>query len=122
MIRHELEVLRKLEHKNLVKMIDHERLNSSRIVLYLEHMSEGSLANVVQRESNRLLESIIKVYTRQILLAIKHLHKHGIVYGDLKCENILIDQSGYAKLTDFGSVHFLDKNKTKLQTMVRFSY
>ena len=43
-----------------------------------------------------------KFYCTQIILAIYHLHKHSIVYRDLKPENVLIDKDGYAKLTDFG--------------------
>jgi serine/threonine protein kinase len=35
-------------------------------------------------------------------LAIEHLHQFGIVYRDIKPENILMDEEGYLKLTDFG--------------------
>ena len=37
-----------------------------------------------------------------MVLAIDHLHKNGIIYWDLKPENVLIGKDGYIKLTDFG--------------------
>jgi len=41
-------------------------------------------------------------YTAEICLAIAHLHSCGIIYRDLKPENLLIDSAGHIKVTDFG--------------------
>ena len=38
----------------------------------------------------------------ELLLALDHLHNSGIIYRDLKLENILMDQIGHIALTDFG--------------------
>lgn len=35
-------------------------------------------------------------------MAIQKLHQEGVVYRDLKLENILLDEEGNARLTDFG--------------------
>ena len=36
------------------------------------------------------------------MLALEHLHKNGIIYRDIKLENILLDEDGHIILTDFG--------------------
>jgi len=42
------------------------------------------------------------IYICEILLAIEDLHKWGIIFWDLKPDNIVLDNKGHAKLTDFG--------------------
>ena len=51
---------------------------------------------------------------QSIALILEFLHKHNIIYRDLKLENILIDTDGYIKLTDFG---FAKKVKGKTYTL-----
>ena len=47
-------------------------------------------------------EDIVRFYTASLSLALKHLHGLGIVYRDMKPENVLIDSNGFIKLGDFG--------------------
>ena len=47
-------------------------------------------------------EEDARIYSAELVLALGHLHSHGIVYRDLKPENVLMDQNGHLCLTDFG--------------------
>ena len=46
--------------------------------------------------------SVLRFYSGCIILAFEHMHERGIVYRDLKPENVILDSDGHIKLTDFG--------------------
>jgi serine/threonine protein kinase len=54
------------------------------------------------KKKQRLSEQEARVYISEIILAIEHLHSLGIIYRDLKPDNIIIAEDGHLKLTDFG--------------------
>lgn len=51
---------------------------------------------------------MVKFYAAQIVLALGELHKKGIMHRDMKLENILVDNSGYLKIIDFGLAKILN--------------
>ena len=53
---------------------------------------------------NRLPEARVKFYAAEIVLALDHLHELGIMYRDLKPNNILLDSDGHVRLADLGGV------------------
>jgi serine/threonine protein kinase len=67
----------------------------------LEFVPGGELFNYIRR-AGKLPERVSKIYAAEIVLAIQYLHENNILYRDLKPENLLIDETGHIKLTDFG--------------------
>ena len=71
------------------------------LYLVTDYMSGGELFWHLQREG-RFMEDRAKFYIAELILALRHLHQHNIVYRDLKPENILLDANGHIALCDFG--------------------
>ncbi|KAK7302385.1 hypothetical protein RJT34_13273 [Clitoria ternatea] len=76
--------------------------NQGSLKIFMEYMAGGSLAEVAHKFGGSLDEDVVRVYTREILQGLKHIHQHGIVHCDLKCKNVLLGSSGNIKLADFG--------------------
>ncbi|KAL7056524.1 hypothetical protein AAHC03_020708 [Spirometra sp. Aus1] len=67
----------------------------------LDFVNGGELFSLIRKEG-KFKEDTARFYGSQVILAIEYLHSIDIAYRDLKPENLLIDNSGYLKLTDFG--------------------
>ncbi|KAI9702036.1 MAG: rim15, signal transduction response regulator [Candelina mexicana] len=76
---------------------------SSKDYLYLvmEYLNGGDCASLI-KVLGGLPEDWAKKYLAEVVLGVEHLHGRGIVHRDLKPDNLLIDQKGHLKLTDFG--------------------
>ncbi|OWR42784.1 ribosomal protein S6 kinase alpha-5 [Danaus plexippus plexippus] len=73
----------------------------AKLHLILDYVAGGELfTHLYQRE--HFHENEVRIYIAEIILALEQLHKLGIIYRDIKLENILLDAEGHIVLTDFG--------------------
>lgn len=56
-------------------------------------------------------EPLARFYVASITISLEYLHSNGILYRDLKPENVFVDVQGYIKLGDFGFAKILPKGK-----------
>jgi serine/threonine protein kinase len=97
----EFELLSRLRHCHIVRA-DCEFTNSRGTrCLVMEPLVGGCLGTHLRR-LGRFEERVCKLYFLQLLAAISHIHEQGLVYRDLKLENIVLDSGGDLKLVDFG--------------------
>ncbi|CRK25076.1 hypothetical protein BN1708_018139, partial [Verticillium longisporum] len=75
---------------------------SSKDYLYLvmEYLNGGDCASLI-KVLGGLPEDWAKKYLGEVILGVEHLHSRDIIHRDLKPDNLLIDQKGHLKLTDF---------------------
>lgn len=76
---------------------------SSKDYLYLvmEYLNGGDCASLI-KVLGGLPEDWVKKYLGEVVLGVEHLHERDVIHRDLKPDNLLIDQKGHLKLTDFG--------------------
>ncbi|KAJ6237716.1 non-specific serine/threonine protein kinase [Anaeramoeba flamelloides] len=90
------------------------------LYIVLDYVKGGELFFHLRRAGRgRFPEYLAMFYLAEIILAIEYLHKIHIVYRDLKPENVLLNEDGHIKLTDFGlaktGVSFGGSNKKKIK-------
>eukprot|EP00741_Cyanophora_paradoxa_P015040 tig00020830_g14511.t1 len=110
----EIEVMRSLNHDNIIKLIDvieDTRTNTSYVVM--EYYPGGDLFNYIREHQRAPEERACRMF-RQLISAVEYIHSRGIVHRDLKPENILLDADENLKLIDFGmSVQVKPKDMLK---------
>ncbi|KPU78610.1 uncharacterized protein Dana_GF10552, isoform C [Drosophila ananassae] len=75
--------------------------SSTKLYLVLDFAKGGELFTHLYH-SEHFEESRVKIYIAEVVLALEQLHQLGIIYRDIKLENILLDGDGHIVLSDFG--------------------
>jgi len=72
----------------------------TRVYFVMEYISGGDLMLHIQRKQFSLRQA--KFYAAEVLLALQYFHENGIIYRDLKLDNILLTLDGHVKVADYG--------------------
>ena len=115
-LMNEVDILRKLDHPNIVKITDFYSLKTEYNII-TEYCQEGELFDEIKAQSP-FNEASAAWYLKQILSAVSYCHNMNIIHRDLKPENILIvkrQKNGFhpIKIIDFGTAKVFQKEKAE---------
>ncbi|XP_048234043.1 phototropin-1 isoform X2 [Ricinus communis] len=103
-------VHRACAEREILDMLDHPFLpalyasfqTKTHICLITDYCSGGELFMLLDRQPTKVLkEDAARFYAAEVVIALEYLHCQGIIYRDLKPENVLLQSSGHVSLTDF---------------------
>lgn len=117
----EVAAMRRLNHPNILKI--HEVLaTKSKIFLVMELAKGGDLfGKLSRRPDHRFPEPLARKYFQQLVSALHYCHQNGVAHRDVKPQNLLLDEEGNIKVSDFGLSAVADatiasKDRLMLQT------
>jgi len=87
-----------------------------KLFFVMDYIPGGDLAYHLEQKG-RFSDKEVRFIIAEIVLALEHLHSCGIVYRDLKLENILLDRDGHICLTDFGLSKELESISSTTKTV-----
>ncbi|KAM4866354.1 sperm motility kinase-like [Thomomys bottae] len=100
LIHTEIDLLSSLDHPNVIKLYEIIE-TADTVFMVMENAEGGDLLDLIQTVGC-LWEEEARFVFRQVARAVRYCHARGIVHGDLKPQNILLDAEGNAKICDFG--------------------
>ncbi|KAF2479302.1 hypothetical protein BDY17DRAFT_305325 [Neohortaea acidophila] len=99
-LQREISLLRDLKHPNIVQYLG-SNSDECHLNIFLEYVAGGSVATMLVNYGT-LGETLIANFVRQILQGLNYLHSKDIIHRDIKGANILVDNKGTVKISDFG--------------------
>ncbi|KAF7633968.1 Protein kinase domain-containing protein [Meloidogyne graminicola] len=101
LVQREIAILKKLAHPNVVKLVEvREKKKDNFLYMVFEYMERRSLMELPTL--NPLNEQLAWKYFRDTLKGLEYLHYQKIVHRDLKPSNLLLSESDFVKIADFG--------------------
>ena len=91
----------KLDHQGIVKVHDLV-IDAGMLALVMELVEGRSLASLIGQETGPIPWPRAWPLFEQLLDAVGHAHKHGVIHRDLKPDNVMVSADGTLKVLDFG--------------------
>jgi eukaryotic-like serine/threonine-protein kinase len=98
--KQELRLARRITHRNVVRTYDLGEVDG---VYYITmELVRGTTVATLIREAGRLDVPATLTIGKQVCRALEVAHEEGVIHRDVKPQNLLVDQSGFLKVMDFG--------------------
>lgn len=123
-IRREVEIMRLVKHKNVLRLYDLFE-TAEKLYFVLEFMEGGPLYEVLSSSDHVYTEDRARVIIRDVLEGLQYLHTHHVVHRDVKPDNVLTSSRRWpftCKLADFGLSNFLMTESDTLESKVGTPY
>jgi len=111
--QYEYEAAQNLKHPNLVRALEYGKENATPY-LVMEYVAGMSLDQKIRAKGKLSVEEVMRI-ARQMGEVLAYLHQHNVIHRDIKPGNILLSETGEAKLADLGLV----KNMEFSQSLTR---
>lgn len=99
-LQREITLLRDLQHDNIVQYLG-SNSDETHLNIFLEYVPGGSVTEMLTKYG-AFKEPLVRQFVRQILRGLTYLHEREIIHRDIKGGNILVDNKGVIKISDFG--------------------
>ena len=106
-LAHERQVLAKLNHPHIARLLDGGTTPAGRPYLVMEHV-RGEPLDLYCSEQRLDLEAVLTLF-EQVCSAVSYAHRQLVVHCDIKPGNVLVGEDGHAMLLDFGIAQLLGK-------------
>ena len=112
------QLIRKISVQELFVTIRETFQNENKIYIVMEYFPRGDIYFYLKRKEFMFSEDIIRRLVAEIIIGIETLHAEGIIYRELKPENLLVTSDGHIKLTDYGLSKMIIEEKNPISTFV----
>ena len=114
--KREAQAAARLNHPGIVSIHDYGETDAC-VYIAMEYIKGTELKKFFERQERFDLPRIVRIMS-EILDALEHAHRNGVVHRDVKPANIMITEEGRVKVADFGVAHIESSSLTKTGTPI----
>jgi len=101
LIKQEAVLAMQLAHENIVRLYD-VGFEGPRLFFIMEYVEGENFREILNR-MGRLHPSTVMAVARSCAEAVEYAHRHGVIHGDLKPENLMVNKASVLRIVDFGT-------------------